>query len=123
MGQNHNQDSPAFVRWTDHLTGKSCTLRVDADDADAPLRRLVSKYLEASDPGPLVAGRNLLTDDVGSYQTVQDVTLVLSDDGVPGTLVPGRCSERDRMSWISRRFLPPVRPSWMAARSGCSIFP
>ena len=89
MGQNHEQDSPAFVRWTDHLTGKACTLRVDGDDADAPLRWLVSKYLEASDPGPLVAGRNLLTDDVGSYQTVQDLALVLSDDGVPGPLVPG----------------------------------
>ena len=41
---------PLFVRWTDHLTGKSCTLRVDGDDADAPLRLLVSKYLEASGP-------------------------------------------------------------------------
>ena len=89
MRQNHDQNSPTFVRWTDHLTGKSCTLRVDADDADAPLRRLVSKYLEAPDPGRLVAGRNLLTDDVDSYQAVQDLALILSDDGVPGSLVPG----------------------------------
>ena len=71
------------------MTGKSCTLRVDADDADAPLRWLVSKYLEAPDPGPLLAGRNLLTDDVGAYQAVQDLALILSDDGVPGPLVPG----------------------------------
>ena len=110
MGQNHNQDSPAFVRWTDHLTGKSCTLRVDADDADAPLRRLVSKYLEASDPGPLVAGRNLLTDDVGSYQTVQDVTLVLSDDGVPGTLVPGAVL-REGPYELDLAEIPPAGPA------------
>ena len=68
MRQNHNPDTPVFIRWTDHLTGKSCTLRVDPDDADAPLRFLVSKYLEPSDPGSLVANRNLLTDDIGSYQ-------------------------------------------------------
>ena len=61
MNQSHNHDIPVFVRWTDHLTGKSCTLRVDTDDADASLRWLVSKYLEAPDPGRLVTGRNLLT--------------------------------------------------------------
>ena len=49
VNQSHKQDTPVFVRWTDHLTGKSGTLRVDADDADAPLRWLVSKYLEAPD--------------------------------------------------------------------------
>ena len=89
MNQSRNPDTPVFVRWTDHLTGKSCTLRVDADDAEAPLRWLVSKYLEAADPEPLMAGRNLLADDVGSYQAVQDLALILSDDGASGPLVPG----------------------------------
>jgi hypothetical protein len=89
VGQGHNQDIPVFVRWTDNLTGKSCTLRVDTDDVDAPLRWLVSKYLEAPDTRRLVEGRNLLADDVGSYQTVQDLALILSDDGAPGPLVPG----------------------------------
>ena len=89
VSQNHNRDTPVFLRWTDHLTGKSCTLRVDSDDGDAPLRWLVSKYLEAPDPRPLVAGRNLLTDDVGQYQAIQDLALILSEDGVPGPLVPG----------------------------------
>ena len=77
------------------------------------------KYLEAPDTGPLLAGRNLLTDDVGAYQAVQDLALILSDDGVPGPLVPGAVLREGphelNLDW---RHLPPLRPSLTGVRSG-----
>ena len=89
MTPGPDDNLPAFLRWSDYLTGKSCTLRIDPEDVGAPIGRLVSEYLAVSDAGRLVSERRLLPDSSGEFEALQDITLTLSDDGVPGALVPG----------------------------------
>ena len=87
---SHQYDSrPAFLRWSDYLTGKTCTLRVESEDVRAPIARLVSEYLAVRDASELVSDRRLLPDSLVQFQVFQDITLTLSDEGVPGSLIPG----------------------------------
>ncbi len=87
---SHQYDSrPAFLRWSDYLTGKTCTLRVESEDVRAPVARLVSEYLAVRDASELVSDRRLLPDSLVQFQAFQDITLTLSDGGVPGSLIPG----------------------------------
>ena len=89
MPPDHHDYLPAFLRWSDYLTGKTCTLRVEPEDIRTPVRRLVSEYLAVGDSSRLVSDRRLLPDSLDVFQALQDVTLTLSDDGTPGTLIPG----------------------------------
>ncbi len=89
MTSDHDDSLPTFLRWSDYLTGKTCTIRVEPSDVGAPIKRLVSEYLVVEDAGVLVSDRRLLPDSLGQFQAFQDVTLTLSDDGVPGSLTPG----------------------------------
>ena len=89
MKPDHDNTLPAFLRWSDYLTGKTCTLRVEPEDIRTPIRRLVSEYLAVGDASRLVSGRRLLPDSLDTFQALQDITLTLSDDGTPGTLIPG----------------------------------
>ncbi len=89
MTPDHDDNLPAFLRWSDYLTGKTCTLRVEPEDIRTPTRRLVSEYLAVGDASRLVSERRLLPDSLDEFQALQDITLTLSDDGTPGTLIPG----------------------------------
>ncbi len=89
MTADHEDSLPAFLRWSDYLTGKTCTVRVEPSDVGAPIKRLVSEYLVVQDAGALVSDRRLLPGSLGQFQAFQDVTLTLSDDGVPCSLTPG----------------------------------
>lgn len=89
MTPDHQDTLPTFLRWSDYLTGKSCTLRVEPEDIGAPIGRLVSEYLAVRDAKGLVSDRRLLPDSLGAFQALQDITLTLSDDGAPGALIPG----------------------------------
>ena len=80
---------PTFLRWSDYLTGKTCILRVEPEDVTAPVKRLVSEYLAIQDAGSLISDRRLLPGSLPQFQAFQDIALTLSDDGVPGSLVPG----------------------------------
>ena len=80
---------PAFLRWSDYLTGKSCVLRIKSEDVDARIGKLVSEYLAVRDANNLVSDRRLLPDSLFAFQAFQDITLTLSDDGVSGSLIPG----------------------------------
>lgn len=89
MTPDHDDTLPAFLRWSDYLTGKTCTLRVEPEDIGTPITWLVSEYLAVGDASRLVSDRRLLPDSLDSFQALQDVTLTLSDDGTPGALIPG----------------------------------
>lgn len=89
MTADHEDSLPTFLRWSDYLTGKTCTIRVEPSDAGAPVKRLVSEYLVVEDAGALVSDRRLLPDSLEQFQAFQDITLTLSDDGRPGPLIPG----------------------------------
>ena len=49
----------------------------------------MSEYLAVGDASRLVSDRRLLPDSSDVFQALQDITLTLSDDGTPGTLIPG----------------------------------
>ena len=49
----------------------------------------LSKYLIVHDASVLVSDRRLLPDSLPHFQAFQDITLSLSDDGIPGPIVPG----------------------------------
>ena len=89
MTADHEDSLPTFLRWSDYLTGKTCTIRVEPSDVGTPINRLVSEYLVVEDAGMLVSDRRLLPDSLLQFQAFQDITLTLSDDGVPGPLTPG----------------------------------
>ncbi len=89
MTPGHDDNLPAFLRWSDYLTGKSSTLRIESEDVTMPLKWLASKYLAVRDARELVSTRRLLPDSLTQFQTFQDITLTLSDSGVPISLVPG----------------------------------
>ena len=89
MKPDHHDTRPTFLRWSDYLTGKTCTLRVEPEDIRTPVGRLLSEYLSVRDSRRLVSDRRLLPDSLGAFQALQDVTLALSDDGAPGYLIPG----------------------------------
>ncbi len=89
MKPDHDDTLPAFLKWSDYLTGKTCTLRVEPEDIRTPVRRLVSEYLAVGDASRLVSDRRLLPDSLDVFQALQDITLTLSDDGTPGNLIPG----------------------------------
>lgn len=89
MSSDYDDNLPAFLRWSDYLTGKSCTLRVEPEDIVTPISRLVSQYLVVGDAERLVSDRRLLPDSLDAFQALQDITLTLSDDGVLGALIPG----------------------------------
>ncbi|MCY4653003.1 MAG: hypothetical protein OXC95_07545 [Dehalococcoidia bacterium] len=89
MTFDHEDSLPTFLRWSDYLTGKTCTVRVEPTDVGAPIKRLVSEYLVVQDAGMLVSDRRLLPDSLAQFQAFQDITLTLSDDGLPGPFVPG----------------------------------
>ena len=89
MTPDHDDTLPAFLRWSDYLTGKTCTLRVEPEDIRTPVRRLVSEYLAVGDASRLVSDRRLLPDSLDEFQALQDITLTLSDGGTPGALIPG----------------------------------
>ena len=89
MSLDHDNTLPSFLRWSDYLTGKTCTLRVEPEDIRTPVRRLVSEYLAVRDAGRLVSDRRLLPSSLGQFQALQDISLTLSDDGMLGVLIPG----------------------------------
>ncbi len=89
MKPDHDDTLPSFLRWSDYLTGKTCTLRVEPEDIRTPVRLLVSEYLAVGDAGRLVSDRRLLPDSLDLFQALQDITLTLSDGGTPGALIPG----------------------------------
>ncbi len=89
MSHDSYDNLPAFLRWTDYLTGKSCTLRIESERTGLPIGRLVSEYLAVNDTRKLVSERRLLPDSAASFQAFQDITLTLSDSGVPGSIIPG----------------------------------
>ena len=86
---DHDDSLPVFLRWSDYLTGKTCTLRVEPEDVGAPVNRLVSEYLAVRDAGRLALERRLLPGSLGQFEAFQDIALTLSDDGIPGSLIPG----------------------------------
>lgn len=89
MTADHEDSLPTFLRWSDYLTGKTCTIRVEPSDVGAPIKSHLSKYLIVYDASVLVSERRLLPDSLAHFQAFQDVTLSLSDDGIPGPIVPG----------------------------------
>ena len=89
MSRRHHKPPPAFLRWTDYLTSKSCILRVEPEDVEAQIGKLISDYLAVPDAGRLVSDRRLLPNSLPPFEAFQDITLALSDDGVPGSLIPG----------------------------------
>ncbi len=89
MTLDHDDTLPTFLRWSDHLTGKTCIIRVEPEDVGAPIGRLVSEYLAVRDTGRLALERRLLPDSLSRFEAFQDIALTLSDDGTPGTLIPG----------------------------------
>ena len=89
MSLDHDDTLPSFLRWSDYLTGKTCTLRVEPEDIRTPIRQLVSEYLAVGDADRLVSDRRLLPDSLDSFQALQDISLTLSDDGRLGALIPG----------------------------------
>ena len=84
-----SDDLPVFLRWTDYLTRRSVVVRVEPEDAGAPVERLVGEYLAVGDVDSLVARRLLLPESAGEFRAFQDVTLTLSDSGAVGGLPPG----------------------------------
>ena len=86
---DHDDSLPVFLRWSDYLTGKTCTLRVEPEDVGAPVSQLVSEYLAVRDAGRLASERRLLPGSLGQFEAFQDIALTLSDDGIPGSLIPG----------------------------------
>ena len=89
MPPDHDNNLPAFLRWSDYLTGRSCTLRIESEDIQMSIKRLASKYLAVRNASELVSARRLLPDSLAQFQAFQDITLTLSDSGIPGYLVPG----------------------------------
>ncbi len=89
MSRYHDEPLPAFLRWTDYLTGKSCILRVEPDDVNTQIGKLISDYLAVQDASRLVSDRRLLPESLAAFEAFQDITLTLSDEGVPGNLIPG----------------------------------
>ena len=86
-------------------------------DADATLAALIAKYLAVEDTRPLVSARLILPDSVSELQSVQDLTLTLSDGGALGGAVPGaiyRCGVRE----ISPDQIP---PKVAADLNGCAV--
>ncbi len=78
-----------LLRWSDYLTRRSCALRIDDADADAPLNALVSKYLVNADAARLVAERRLLAAHAPTLEAIRDAALALDDDGSSGGVTPG----------------------------------
>ena len=84
-----SDDLPVFLRWTDYLTRRSVVVRVEPDDAGAPVERLAREYLAVGDVDSLAARRLLLPESAAEFRAFQDVTLTLSDSGAVGGLPPG----------------------------------
>ena len=89
MSRRHDKPLPAFLRWTDYLTGKSCILRVEPEDIETQIGKLVSDYLAVREADRLVSDRRLLPESLPAFEAFQDITITLSDAGVPGSLIPG----------------------------------
>ena len=80
---------PVFLRWTDYLTGRSCTLRIADADAGASLDALVAKYLAVERPRALVDAGLALPESVSDLQEIQDLAFALSDGGALLGVLPG----------------------------------
>ena len=101
-----DENTPStFVRWTDYLTGRSCTLKVSAAHTRLTLAGIVSNYLAVGDPTPLVSDLHMLPDALPDFLALQDLVLTTSDDGVLGNVIAGsifRCGLE-----VLRRDQPP----------------
>ena len=84
-----DDNRPTLLRWTDYLTGKSCTLRVHDSDVGCPLAELVSKYLTDAAAGLLADDGMLLPGSVSTLLAIQDVSHLIDDQGALLSLTPG----------------------------------
>ena len=80
---------PTLLRWNDHLTGRSCTLRIADSDVGCPLTKLVSKYLTDVDPVLLADEGKILPGSVLTLLSIQDVSHMIDVQGALLSLAPG----------------------------------
>ena len=122
MGAGSTGARPTLLRWTDFLTGRTCTLRVEDSDADAPLGSLVSKYLTGADPDALpdmlVKRRLILPDAAAALAAIQDLTHTLTDEGALGGLAPGSVFKLGVRELSSRETVPVSRARVQGAEVG-----
>ncbi len=87
--QPHAGRRPVFLRWTDSLTGRACTLRTADAHADAALGELVENYLAVERPRTLADAGLALPESADGLQTIQDLAFSLSDGGALLGMQPG----------------------------------
>ena len=113
---------PTLLRWTDFLTGRTCTLRVEDSDAGAPLGSLVSKYLTGADPDALpdalVKRRRMLPGAAAALAAIQDLTHALTDEGALDGLAPGSVFKLGVRELSAREAVPVSRARVQGAEVG-----
>ena len=80
---------PTLLRWTDYLTGRSCTLRIADTDIGSSVAQLASRYLTDVDTRSLADDGVILSDHATTLMEIQDVSHVISEEGALLTLAPG----------------------------------
>ena len=99
---------PTLLRWSDFLTGRTCTLRLEDADALAPLALLTSKYLTGADPKALLKRRRILPDAASTLAAIQDITHTLTDAGELGAIAPGATFKHGVRELSMRNAVPPT---------------
>ena len=112
IGQNYlrpeiESKRPTLVRWTDYLTGRTCTLKIDPSDTGIRLGPLVSNYLTGVDPARLAAVGQLLPESAPELSAIQDVAHVIADDGSLDAVMPGTVF-RSGVRALTEQDIPPV---------------
>ena len=99
-----------LLRWTDYLTGRSCTLRVAPSDVGSRLGSLASSYITNVEPSDLVSEGLMLDEMRPELEAIQDLVHAISEDGrilgiYPGTVF--RCGVRE----VTTAEAPPITPA------------
>ena len=89
IAPNMKDPRPTLLRWSDFLTGRTCALRIEDADANAPLASLASKYLTGADPDGLLERRRILPDSASALAAIQDLAHAIADNGKLGEIAPG----------------------------------
>ena len=107
---------PTLLRWSDFLTGRRCTLRIEDADAGASLGALASKYLTGANPDALLERGRILPDSAAALAAIRDVTHSLTDAGKLGEIAPGTSFKHGVRELSMRHAVPST-----AARIGGAV--
>ncbi len=101
-----HDNRPTLLRWNDHLSGRSCTLRIADSDIGCPLSKLVPAYLTDVDPVLLAEDGMILPGSASTLMSIQDVSHMTDSQGVLLSLAPGTVFRSD-VRELSPQEVPP----------------